>query len=74
MKGRKRMMKKRKWLVSLLAVVLTVTENASYSGICADCRTGQRGWISSKNSFLKQMKREGWSWSPDGEGGYTLCF
>lgn len=70
MKGRKQMMKKRKWLVSLLAVVLTVT----MLPIAAFAQTAERttGLDLSNKTEAEANEAEGWSWSPDGEGGYTL--
>lgn len=64
------MMKKRKWLVSLLAVVLTVT----MLPIAAFAQTAERttGLDLSNKTEAEANEAEGWSWSPDGEGGYTL--
>ena len=63
-------MKKRKWLVSLLAVVLTVT----MLPIAAFAQTAERttGLDLSNKTEAEANEAEGWSWSPDGEGGYTL--
>ena len=57
MKGRKQMMKKRKWLVSLLAVVLTVIM-LPIAAFCADCRTDNGGLIYPTKQKPKQMKRK----------------
>ncbi|MGI6007585.1 MAG: InlB B-repeat-containing protein [Ruminococcus sp.] len=63
-------MKKRRWLVSLLVVVMVVT----MLPVTAFAQTTSRttGLDLSSQTEAAANEAEGWSWTPKAEGGYTL--